>query len=94
MNRFQLPVSPGQHAPAVEMTLRREVVEMRYQDRCVAVIDRERLRDWLFQSTSSRLPIDDVTWIGLGGGRVMLSITRAGAWALTPTTVEGLRARL
>ena len=86
---------PVDDRTSVEVTVRRDFVELRVDSRCVAVIDRDTLRGWLTHPHHRpSYPIDDVTWIHRPDGGVMLTITRIGAWALNPHAVRALVAQL
>jgi hypothetical protein len=91
IGRWYLPLNSS---AAVEVTVRRDFVELRHDGHGIAVIDRDALRSWLTESCERRFPIDDVTFTRLERGHVLLSITRAGVWTLAPTVVEDLVVRL
>jgi hypothetical protein len=79
---------------AVEITVRRDFIELRHDGHCIAVIDRDQLRGWLTQPLGRRFPIDDVSFTHLQHGHVLLSISGAGVWTLTPATIKALVVRL
>jgi hypothetical protein len=91
MGRLSLPIH---RSAAVEVTVRLDCVELRFEERCVAVIGRDPLRAWLISPARDRYPIDDVTWAGTDGGHVRLTIRCAGTWTLHPGTVRQLLAQL
>jgi len=60
--RWEFPVhgTLGWPIGLAEFVLRRDVLEVWYTHRCVAVVDRRRLRAWIDRTPSLRA--DDVTW--------------------------------
>lgn len=65
------------HAIAVQVAIRRDMVDFRYQDRLVGIADRDHLRSWL-NAPFGVLVYDDCTWLELAGG-IALGIERVCA---------------
>jgi hypothetical protein len=74
--------------------MHRDFVELRHRGRCIAVIDRDGLREWLTQPISLHLAIDDVMFTRLTRGYMVLSINGGGVWTLTPAEIKTVVVRL
>jgi hypothetical protein len=91
--RVEVDVATDTGSAVVEFTIRLDTVDVRYGGRCVAILDRRRLRAWLARP-AAWWATDDVQWGLSADGRVVLVVVDACAWALTPRMVTDLREQL
>jgi hypothetical protein len=87
-----LPSTTGRNVCA-EFRIRRDTVEVWYQDRCQAVMDRDLFRIWLERNPGPYV-VDDVMWTLTPGQPVALVIRDSGCWLIPPDLIAGLRARV
>jgi hypothetical protein len=76
-----------------EFRIRRDTVELWYQDRCQAVMDRAIFRIWLERSPGP-YAVDDVMWTLTEVETVLLVIRNCGCWVIPEHMMDGLRARV
>lgn len=72
----------------VQMTVRRDDVEIRYRDKHLGLIDRDRFRRWL-RKPRSPLYGDDVTF-DVSRGQLRISMTESTPYPVPDDTVEAL----
>jgi hypothetical protein len=90
--RIELPSTTGRLLTA-EFRIRRDTVEVWYQDRCQAVLDRDIFRVWL-ERNPGPYAVDDVMWTLKPGEPVSLMIRNSGCWLIPTRLMSGLRARV
>jgi hypothetical protein len=76
-----------------EFRIRRDTVEVWYQDRCKAVLDRDSFRIWL-ERNPGPYAVDDVMWACAPDEPVVLMIRDSGCWLIPASVMAGLRARV
>jgi len=76
-----------------EFRIRRDTVEVWYQDRCQAVMDRDLFRAWLGGNLGPYV-VDDVMWTSTEGESSALVIRDCGCWLIPPHLMAGLRAQV
>jgi hypothetical protein len=89
---IQLPSATGRNV-ATEFRIRRDTVEIWYQDRCKAVMDRDIFRIWL-ERNPGPYAVDDVIWTLTKGEPVALVIQGSGCWLIPQHLIDGLHARV
>jgi hypothetical protein len=78
---------------SVEFRIRRDSVEVWFQDRCQAVLDRDLFGNWLQQDLGP-YAVDDVLWMLTEDNHVALIIRDCGGWHLPLPLLTGLRERV
>jgi hypothetical protein len=76
-----------------EFRIRRDTVEVWYQDRCKAIMDRGLFRMWLWDNPGP-YAVDDVIWTLTKGQPVALVINDSGCWLIPSHLMAGLMARV
>ena len=76
-----------------EFRIRRDTVEVWYQDRCKAIMDRGLFRMWLTDNPGLYV-VDDVMWTLKPGQPVALVINDSGCWLIPAELMAGLRAQV
>jgi hypothetical protein len=76
----------------VELTVRRDDLEIRFQQRSLAVLDRRTLRRWL-RKPAQPYSMDDVTWSAKGRTR-LIALDQAPPMPVPPRIVGQLSAVL
>ena len=89
---IQLLSTTGRNVTA-EFRIRRDTVEVWYQDRCQAVMDRDLFRIWL-ERNPGPYAVDDILWTHAPGEPVVLVIRNSGCWLIPASVMSGLRARV
>lgn len=74
----------------VQITIRRDTVEIRVEDRLVGVGDREKLRAWL-EGPKGVFAFDDINWYKAGGGIAIGITDLVRPWTLADHDVQQLR---
>jgi hypothetical protein len=78
---------------ALECRVRLDLVELWFGDRCQAVMDRDRFREWM-DDNRGQYVVDDVMWTAEDGAPVMLAIRDCGSWVIAPDLMAALRDRV
>ncbi len=78
---------------STEVHIRSVTVEIWYQDRCKAMLNRFLFRRWLEDRCDPHV-IDDVMWVQTPSRTVALVISGAGFWLLPAWDVAELRERV
>lgn len=89
---FPVMSPSGTHLGQVELTVRRDDLEVRFADRHLAVVDRKALRRWLNRPTGPYLT-DAVTWVARGRAR-LIALDQAPPTPLPPRIIGQLTAVL
>ena len=71
-----------------EVSVRRDTVVLRHDGRCLAVLDRDQLRDWLTTTHPEPLVVDDAIW-SVDTGSTFLAVL-AGSSPRFRVTAESL----
>jgi hypothetical protein len=77
----------------LECRVRLDLVELWFEDRCRAVLDRDRFRAWLDKHPEP-YAVDDVIWTAGNGTPAVLLIRDCGAWEIGADLMAGLRAQV
>ena len=87
-------ISDAGPAAPVEFRLRRETVEVWQRERQCAVVDRDLLRGWVHDPTTSA-QVDDVVFVADPHHRYLrISLPGLRAWTIDPATERALRERV
>ncbi len=77
----------------VEFRIRRETVEVWFQDRCQAILDRDLFRIWLDRNPAPYV-VDDVMWTMANAETVGLIIRDSGCLLIPVELMAGLHERV
>ena len=77
----------------VEFSIRRDTIEVWYQDRCQAVMDRDLFRIWL-ERHPGPYAVDDVMWTSTEHDGVALLLRNSGCWLIPDHLMAGLHERI
>ena len=78
---------------ALECRVRLDLVELWFEDRCRAVMDRDRFREWMDDNPGPYV-VDDVMWTAQDDAQAVLVIRDFGSWLIGADLLAELRDRL